>query len=320
MLDIFKLIARLWVMRRSNTITSIQADLYFALIQECNSRRWENPFACRNGHICELTGMSETAFRKARKRLVELGLIGYREGHVNHAAPVYKLYNTDADFAVDFPNHAKNSRAKNGSSSEEGAPNYRAKNGNLDEEAVPNYRARNGREGHSIGTKQNKTENETNFPSVEGSAGDEFFQASQEPTEEKEKSSAQKEKETTPHWATICRVWADFNKKQFDFSPSFKGRDMRCMKSIAQQLKARTEATGAAWSDETAGKTMLQFLTIAAKDRWLSQHFLLSNLENQFDKIINPHGANSNNQRNNQGNLNTNLKQRVFDELQQLGG
>lgn len=90
-LNYLQLIINFWKTRRKKRITSLQADLYMFLIQECNQQDWENPFECSNGTICTTIGISEKSLIDARNRLKQLGLIDFENGQTKRKSPVYYL-------------------------------------------------------------------------------------------------------------------------------------------------------------------------------------------------------------------------------------
>lgn len=92
-MNYIELINNFWLQRRSKRITSMQADLYFFLLQESNSRNWENPFQCANGIICTSIGISENSLTDARNVLQQRGLIDFESGIKNKKSPVYYLKN-----------------------------------------------------------------------------------------------------------------------------------------------------------------------------------------------------------------------------------
>lgn len=90
-MNYIELINHFWQTRRSKRITSTQADLYFFLLQESNSRDWENPFECSNGTICASIGISDNTLLDARNGLQQRGLIEFKPGIKNVKSPVYYL-------------------------------------------------------------------------------------------------------------------------------------------------------------------------------------------------------------------------------------
>lgn len=86
-----ELINQFWQTRRSKRITSLQADVYFYLLNECNLRGWENPFEVSNKLICASIGITEPSLIDARNRLQQLDLIEFQSGKKNVHSPVYYL-------------------------------------------------------------------------------------------------------------------------------------------------------------------------------------------------------------------------------------
>lgn len=84
-------INQFWQIRRSVRITSLQADLYFFLLKECNERNWEPSFSISNGIICASIGITEPSLIDARNRLQQLGLIDFDKGVSKQKSPVYYL-------------------------------------------------------------------------------------------------------------------------------------------------------------------------------------------------------------------------------------
>lgn len=90
-MNYIQLITQFWKTRRKKRITSLQADLYLFLVQECNEQDWENPFQCPNGRICTTIGITEKSVIDARNRLKQLGLIQFESGVTKSKSPVYYL-------------------------------------------------------------------------------------------------------------------------------------------------------------------------------------------------------------------------------------
>ena len=86
---------KFWLLRRSRRITSLQADLYYFLLNESNSRGdgrdWENPLECANGLVCSSIGCSENSLADARNVLQQLGLISFIKGITKTKSPTYYL-------------------------------------------------------------------------------------------------------------------------------------------------------------------------------------------------------------------------------------
>ena len=81
---------RFWQMRKKVHFSSVQADLYDALLGVCNSLHWENPFWHTNTLVRGLVGCTEKTLIKARNALKQKGLIDFVSGSKNEAT-VYTL-------------------------------------------------------------------------------------------------------------------------------------------------------------------------------------------------------------------------------------
>lgn len=90
-MNYIELINQFWQIRRSKRITSLQADVYFTLLNECNLRGWENPFEVSNKLICATIGISEPSLIDSRNRLQQIGLIEFQNGKRNSQSPIYYL-------------------------------------------------------------------------------------------------------------------------------------------------------------------------------------------------------------------------------------
>lgn len=69
-----------WRLRNIEGISSHEAYLYFALLQIANLNKWEDDFSASLGRLESMTEMSRHTIIKARTRLIELGLIMFKEG------------------------------------------------------------------------------------------------------------------------------------------------------------------------------------------------------------------------------------------------
>lgn len=122
--------------------------------------------------------------------------------------------------------------------------------------------------------------------------------------EEKKKVAPKKKKEKTPpeaHWQEMIKVYFDFYKERFfGEEPTFDGSAPRDLKSILTALRIRAEKKGLEWSLEVATNRFIKFLAEAYEDKWLTQNFILFNINRQKDRIFvnianpNQNGRNSN--------------------------
>jgi hypothetical protein len=95
-----------------------------------------------------------------------------------------------------------------------------------------------------------------------------------------------KPKVIEPYFQDLVSAYFDFTKSKFSITPSFDGSAPRDLKSIIQTLRKRAEEAGVEWTKETAIQRFTIFLQYAFSDWWLSENWLLSNINRQKDKVI----------------------------------
>ena len=79
-LSYIDLINRFWDYFRVKRISDIDTIIYFYLLNECNIRRWLNPFELQTRNLEVDLGISRKTIGEARKRLKQRGFIDFREG------------------------------------------------------------------------------------------------------------------------------------------------------------------------------------------------------------------------------------------------
>lgn len=95
-----------------------------------------------------------------------------------------------------------------------------------------------------------------------------------------------KPKEIEPYWQDLVTAYFDFTKSKFSETPSFDGSAPRDLKAIIQTLRKRAEDAGIEWTKEIAIHRFSAFLEYAFSDSWLSENWLLQNINRQKDKVI----------------------------------
>jgi hypothetical protein len=295
------LINHFWNLNKEDSFTPNQTAVYFGILDNCNMLRWKNPFNETNGRFCSKLCMSQSSFSRARKILMERGLIEFkaeigRSGFVSYAIKyphkkganesisegVYDnisegIYNTNLSpfkhkqkhklnkMLFFLPNEEK-SFAKN---AEKGA----AENFSLEKE---------GREERKKGSAQKKKEESdtTHFDQSENQPHQSQFQTNPiNPTNPKKK--------TVSHRSALVEIWFNFYERNYKFKPTFSAIQGASLNRILLALEQRLILIYPEWTEADASQTFNTFLAKAHADIWLSRHFLLSNLEQQFDTILN---------------------------------
>ena len=92
----------------------------------------------------------------------------------------------------------------------------------------------------------------------------------------------------TLYWEKLVDTWFVFYEKSYSIKPSFNAAAGKNLKGIVDRLEKLTKLKGYEWNEDHSVVCLNHFLTKAKTDNWLNQNFLLSNLNSQFDKIVNP--------------------------------
>lgn len=71
--------------RKKEPLSSNEIALYFVLMEYCNEIGWVEWFTVANGVIEGLSGLSRSAFQRARNELSRKGYIKYKNGIGNQA-------------------------------------------------------------------------------------------------------------------------------------------------------------------------------------------------------------------------------------------
>lgn len=102
---------------------------------------------------------------------------------------------------------------------------------------------------------------------------------------------ASKEKKTEPvtipFWQSLVDAWfAFYASKKNGEVPTFKGRPTTDFKKLVWVLMDRARRQKFEWTQKYAVDLFNWFLAQAYADQWLADHFLISNLLEQFDVIL----------------------------------
>jgi hypothetical protein len=102
----------------------------------------------------------------------------------------------------------------------------------------------------------------------------------------KEKKLKKEKKLPEPFFKEIVTEWFSFCRAMFDEDPSFTGSAPRDLKNILQALRERAEKSDIEWTIDIARQRFIHFLNYAWKQKWLREHWLLSNINRQKDTIF----------------------------------
>ena len=90
-MNYIELINSFWTVRRIRPMTSYEADFYFYLLKECNSRSWTNPFELPSRNVELELGISRKTICDLRNKLQQKGLISFKEGNKRANGAIYTI-------------------------------------------------------------------------------------------------------------------------------------------------------------------------------------------------------------------------------------
>lgn len=104
---------------------------------------------------------------------------------------------------------------------------------------------------------------------------------------ERKKKKPEKNTETRKHWQPLIDCYNDFYKKNFNGEePSFTGKQIKDFSKLYDLLQLRAKKKIVEWSETYAVGALNFYLGLAFSEDWLSKHFTLSNLVEQFDAVF----------------------------------
>lgn len=101
----------------------------------------------------------------------------------------------------------------------------------------------------------------------------------------KQKSTRIK-KQPEPFFQDIVSDWFHYCRDKFDEEPSFTGSSPKDLKLILVSLRERADKSEVEWSLLIARHRFKMFLDFAWQQKWLREHWLLSNINRQKDTIF----------------------------------
>lgn len=101
------------------------------------------------------------------------------------------------------------------------------------------------------------------------------------------KNKPEKNTETRKHWQPLVDCWFTFYKSKFaGEEPSFTGKQIKEFSRLYDLLQLRAKKKMVEWSEAYAVGALNFYLGLAYSEEWLSKHFLLSHLVEQFDAVF----------------------------------
>lgn len=93
---------QLWRSAMMSPMPASEIALFAYLVNECNKRYWQMPFACSTTRISDDLRISRQTVITAREHLVQRNLISFTEGKSRHLPSTYALINWTDDLTVEL--------------------------------------------------------------------------------------------------------------------------------------------------------------------------------------------------------------------------
>ncbi|WP_029902212.1 hypothetical protein [Prevotella sp. 10(H)] len=91
------LINAAWELREQGIISAHEHDLYNYLLHRCNRLNWKNPFNQSTEVVCAVLGINRNALTNRRNRLLQAGLITFKEGVAKGRPAEYTINGIEND-------------------------------------------------------------------------------------------------------------------------------------------------------------------------------------------------------------------------------
>ena len=96
------LMNQMWRSAMRSPMPASEVALFAYLVNECNKRFWQMPFACSTTRISDDLRVSRQTVITAREHLVKRRLISFTEGKSRHLPSTYTLTNWTDDLTVEL--------------------------------------------------------------------------------------------------------------------------------------------------------------------------------------------------------------------------
>lgn len=96
------LMNQMWRSAMKSPMPASEIALFAYLVNECNKRFWQMPFACSTTRISDELRVSRQTVITAREHLVKRRLISFTEGKSRHLPSTYTLTNWTDDLTVEL--------------------------------------------------------------------------------------------------------------------------------------------------------------------------------------------------------------------------
>ena len=259
-MNYLKQIRGFWRSHEEHLFTCTEVALYFHLVEVCNICGWKNPFKRNNSKIGADLRISINTLKNARNKLAQCGLISFKtqNGSPNVAYTLSKFDEVGSEVTIEV-------------GSEVGSE--------VTIEVLPTKDKLNQTKPNQ--TKKSKSHSENSFSVIE-----KIENLDLKNKDKPDSKTPEPGPEKNPIYSAMVAVWFEFYKSKFNTKPAFTSMDGGKIKSIQGKLKSKSEEFQSEWTTQVATDAFRQFLIAAHNEKWLSEHFSLSNLDSQFNSII----------------------------------
>jgi hypothetical protein len=91
MMTYIELINKFWKLNKECSFTAYETQMYFKLLDTCNSLGWKNPFAQSNDYLSGELGSSKRKLIQLKNSLKRYGLIEFQSGKVKRELTKYSI-------------------------------------------------------------------------------------------------------------------------------------------------------------------------------------------------------------------------------------
>lgn len=264
----------------SERISCYATSLYLILVEECNIGRWENPFYVETCSLERKLRISRATICKARKELVELGLIKFEDGKNGNQASKYTLCSV----------HAANTECL--------APKHYTKSKKASSVHVVNGSVHAANTDTLLYNKDIKTTSTiVEVPTADADGVVEKGRkkvVKKKPATPKEKAEPKPKKKTAPRkkeppkLVTRAReIFEAYYEREYESAYYWEAKDAVAMKRLLQKISYSREhrPTPLPIDDDSLLDALSKFLTNIEK-AWLRDNFSVTCIDSQYNNII----------------------------------
>lgn len=261
-MNYIELINKFWLLHEEHSFCTTEIALFFYLLKINNQCSWKESFRRNNSKIEADLRISFNTMKNARHKLQQARVIEFRTKNgspdVNYRITLSKFDEVTNEVGVKVGVKVGDEVGSEVSSTKD----------KLNQ------------------TKPNQTKKSKSHSEVETSVLEKIENLDLKNKDKPDSKTPEPGPEKNPIYSAMVAVWFEFYKSKFNTKPAFTSMDGGKIKSIQGKLKSKSEEFQSEWTTQVATDAFRQFLIAAHNEKWLSEHFSLSNLDSQFNSII----------------------------------